>query len=132
MVWEVAGVWEVSKGAVTPEPGCGDGEEKAGSRETQVEASLLGDLADGREDNVRVSQFSGVRCRASHRDKVHERRTGLEGGHFEFGVSEGQRWATGLLAWSSKGGLGQRSGSHSQGEHQNTVMLEERGWSTVC
>lgn len=40
MVWEVTGVWEMSEGAVTLEPG--DGEEKAGSRETQVEASVLG------------------------------------------------------------------------------------------
>lgn len=42
MVWEVTGVWEMSEGAVMPEPGDGRGEEKAGSRETQVEASVLG------------------------------------------------------------------------------------------
>lgn len=44
MVWEVTGVWEMSEGAVTLEPGDGDGdgEEKAGSRETQAEASVLG------------------------------------------------------------------------------------------
>lgn len=37
MVWEVTGVWEMCEGVVVLEPGDGDGngEEKAGSRETR-------------------------------------------------------------------------------------------------
>ena len=47
----MAGDWSLGygEGTVAPEPGHGDGGEQAGSRETEVEASLLGDVVDGRE-----------------------------------------------------------------------------------
>lgn len=56
MVWEETGIWEMSEGAVAPEPGHEDGEEKVGSRETEVEASLR-DLADEREGGQAASEF---------------------------------------------------------------------------
>lgn len=46
-MWEETGVWEMKRGDVIPEPGCGVGEEEAGSSETEAEASFT-DLADGR------------------------------------------------------------------------------------
>lgn len=65
-VWRMEG-GETSEGAVAPDAGPGDREEKAGLGGTEVEASLLGDLADRRAggDDVRASHFSGVRCWSS-------------------------------------------------------------------
>lgn len=69
-VWRMEG-GETSEGAIAPDAGPGDREEKAGLGGTEVEASLLGDLADRRAwgDDVRASHFSGVRCWSSPRDK---------------------------------------------------------------
>lgn len=46
-MWEETGVWEMKRGDIIPEPGCGDGEEEARLSETEAEASPE-DLADGR------------------------------------------------------------------------------------